>query len=147
MRKLLLWFVLFFVVSAIVHALPSDAIEVFTSAGNSVSISTAGKVFRLNIASGVVIYDLSNRVTQVGNTSVTYDRVTNRVIKIGDIPVNYDASNRVIKIGNTVIAYDFANRMFKIGDASITYDVISRVKNITGKIPDNIRFASVPEQP
>jgi hypothetical protein len=135
-----------FLAFTIAHASSSDAIEIFISEGNSVSLSTIGKVLRLNMTSGAVIYDSSNRVIRVGDVSVTYDGI-DRVIKIGNISVNYDMPNRVIKIGNTAIAYDFANRVAKIGDAKITYDVLSRVINITGKTPDNIRFASVPGQP
>ena len=146
MRKLLL-LAMSLAFITIANASSSDAIEVFTSAGNSVSLSAAGRILRLNMASGTVAYDISNRVIQVGNIFVTYDKVANRIIKIGNISINYDASNRVIKIGNTAIAYDFANRVSKIGDATIAYDVISRVKNIAGKTPDDVRFASVPEQP
>ena len=146
MRKLLLWLAMFGAFT-IAQALPTDAIEIFIADGNSVSLSSAGKISNLNIASGGVRYDISNRVIQIGNIFVTYDKTANRIIKIGNISINYDASNRVIKIGNTAIAYDFANRVSKIGDATIAYDVISRVKNIAGKTPDDVRFASVPEQP
>ncbi len=145
MRKLLLWLIMFSAFT-IVQASPSDAIEVFTSDGNSISLSTTGKIFYLNIASGTAVYDTSNRIIQVGNVSVTYSGV-NRVIKIGDDSVNYDASNRINKIGNIRIAYDFANRVSKIGDAAIAYDAVSRITRITGKTPDNLRFVSVIEQP
>jgi len=144
MRKLLLWLIMFLAFT-VVHALSSDAIEVFIAGGNSVSLSTTGKVFRLNIASGTVAYDNLNRVVQVGNVSITYDALS-RAIKIGDITVNYDQSSRVIKIGDTSILYDISNRVSKIGDAELTYDELSRIINITGKTPDNLRFATVPGQ-
>jgi len=145
MRKLLLWFVMFSAFT-IVNASPSDAIEVFTSDGNSVSLSTAGKIFYLNMASGAAVYDSSSRIIQVGNVAITYSGV-NRVSKIGNDSINYDASNRINKIGDIKIAYDFANRISKIGDAAIAYDVVSRITRITGKTPDNLRFVSVIEQP
>ncbi|MFA6104769.1 MAG: hypothetical protein WCV67_20090 [Victivallaceae bacterium] len=144
MRKLLLCFVMFLAFT-IVHASSSDAIEVFISAGNSVSLSTTGKVLRLNMSSGIVIYDNLNRAVQVGDVSVTYDELS-RVIQVGNISVKYDQSSRVIKIDNTAIAYDISNRVVKIGDATLTYDELSRVINITGKTPDNLRFATVPGQ-
>ncbi len=144
MRKLLLCFVMFLVFT-IAQASSTDAIEVFIGDGNSISLSNNGKILYLNIASGAVIYDISNRITKVGKVSVNYGQV-NRVIKIGNMTVNYDPSNRISKIGNTEIAYDFASRISKIGDAVIAYDVISRVINITGKIPDNFRLASGQQQ-
>ena len=139
MRKLLLWLAMFGAFT-IAQALPTDAIEIFIADGNSVSLSSAGKIRNLNISSGGVRYDISNRVTQVGNVTIAYDGV-GRVVKIGEITVIYDQSSRIIKLGNTVIAYDFASRMSKIGDAVITYDVISRVTNVSGMIPDNYRLA------
>ena len=142
MRKLLLW-VIVFLAFTVVHALSSDAIEVFIAGGNSVSLSTTGKVFRLNISTGAVTYDNLNRVVQVGNVSITYDALS-RAVKIGDVTVVYDQSSRVIKIGDTSISYDISNRVSKIGDAELTYDELSRVINITGKTPDNLRFATVP---
>ncbi len=144
MRKLLLLLVIFSVFNA-VHALSSDAIEIFISHGNSVSISTIGKVLRLNMTSGTVVYDNLNRVVQFGDISVTYDELS-RVVQIGNISIKYDQSSRVINIGNISIAYDFSNRVIKIGDAVITYDSLSRIINITGKTPDNMRFATVPGQ-
>ena len=144
MRKLLLWFVMFLVFT-IAQASSTDAIEVFIGDCNSISLSSNGKILYLNIASGAVIYDISNRITKVGNISVNYSPV-NRVIKIGNMIVSYDPSNRIAKIGNTEITYDFAGRTSKIGDAVIAYDVISRVINIAGKIPDNIRLASGQQQ-
>jgi len=144
MRKLLLLLVMFSIFNA-AHALSSDAIEVFISHGNSVSISTIGKVLRLNITSGAIAYDNLNRVIQVGDAAVMYDE-SSRVIQIGNISVKYDQSSRVINIGNITISYDFSNRVVKIGDAVITYDSLSRIINITGKTPDNMRFATVPGQ-
>lgn len=144
MRKLLLWLIMFLAFT-VVHGLSSDAIEVFIAGGNSVSLSTTGKVFRLNISTGAVAYDNLNRVVQVGNVSITYDALS-RAIKIGDIAVVYDQSSRVIKIGDTQISYDISNRVSKIGDAELTYDELSRIINITGKTPDNLRFATVPGQ-
>lgn len=139
MRKLLLWVIMFGAFS-IAQALPTDAIEVIIAVGNSVSVTSAGKISNLNIASGSVRYDISNRVTQIGNVSVSYDGVS-RVVKIGEIAVVYDSSSRITKIGNAIISYDFASRMSKIGDAVITYDVISRVANVSGRMPDNFRLA------
>lgn len=118
MRKLLLWLVIFGAFT-IAQALPADAIEVFISDGNSVSLSSTGKISNLNLASGGVRYDISNRVTQVGNITIAYDGA-GRVVKIGEIAVIYDPSSRIIKLGNAIIAYDFASRISKIGDAVIT---------------------------
>lgn len=144
MRKLLLWLVMFSAFT-VVHALSSDAIEVFIAGGNSVSISTTGKVFRLNITSGTVIYDSLNRAVQVGNVPVKYDALS-RAVKIGDITIKYDQSSRIIKIGDTSIFYDISNRVSRIGDAELCYDELSRVINITGKTPDNFRFSTIPGQ-
>jgi hypothetical protein len=132
-----------FLAFTMVHASSSDAIEVFISAGNSALLSTTGKVFRMNMTSGIVIYDNLNRVVQIGDVSITYDELS-RVMQIGNVSINYDLSSRVIKIGNTAIAYDISNRLVKIGDAAITYDELSRVIKISGKTPENLRFATVP---
>ncbi len=144
MRKImLLCIVLLFLTG--VRASSFDAIELFISAENSVSLSTTGKLFRLNMSSGAINYDHLNRAVTAGGIYIAYDEL-NRVIKIGDILVSYDQSSRVIQIGDTKICYDISSRVVKIGDAKISYDALGRVVNIAGKTPANIRFATIPGQ-
>ena len=141
MRKLLLTLVIMGVVAA-AHASSSDAIELFISAGNSISVSVTGKIFRLNMTSGAVTYDTLGRVVQVGDVTVVYDELS-RAAQIGSISIAYDMSSRIIQIGNVAISYDNSNRIAQIGTGTIAYDELSRVKNITG-ITGNVRFAFVP---
>lgn len=142
MRKLSLMLLTVLALSVNTYA-ALNAVEVIISPGNSVSLSVNGKFLRLNMSSGIVVYDASSRVIQLGSASVSYD-ASDRIVQVGSFAISYDASDRITKIGNTAVAYDASDRMVQIGNATVAYDAFGRIIKISGDINGPLRIAVVP---